>query len=178
MQRNFLSFVPLTVTALLVTGLACNGQPAPPSAALPAVEAPNQLQIANARLRAVPPGVRISVAYLTVTAGAAADHLISARLLAELATARVEIHRTIVDEDGVMRMRPIPASEGLPITSNQSTVLEPGGLHLMIFDLPGEPAVGDVVRAELSFAKAGRVEVPFRVFDGDSQSDAEHAHHH
>jgi hypothetical protein len=45
-----------------------------------------------------------------------------------------ELHRTVV-EDGVARMLPVPE---LTIPAGGSVLLEPGGLHLMLFD-PVQP---------------------------------------
>lgn len=172
----------LCLLAIVAVLAALPGCDAPSDSPSPGVEtqAPNDLRISQARLRAVPPGVRISAAYLQIEAGNAADRLLSATL-AE--AGRVEIHRTIVDAEGVMRMRPIPAAEGLAIPAGQTTQLAPGGLHLMIFDLQREPAAGERVTLELNFATAGRVSVPFAVFDGDAAGNesgepGEHKHHH
>ena len=43
---------------------------------------------------------------------------------------RVEIHETI-DEDGMMRMRPVPS---LHLGPGETVSLAPGGKHLMLFD--------------------------------------------
>ncbi len=43
---------------------------------------------------------------------------------------RVEIHETI-DEDGMMRMRPVPS---LHLAPGETVSLAPGGKHLMLFD--------------------------------------------
>ena len=59
---------------------------------------------------------------------------------------RVEIHETI-DEDGMMRMRPVPS---LHLAPGETVSLAPGGKHLMLFDF--DP---DLERASLGAAIEG-----------------------
>jgi copper(I)-binding protein len=63
---------------------------------------------------------------------------------------------THVMEDGVMKMRPVDAIEVAP---GSPTVLQPGGLHIMLMDLAAPLKEGDTVKMTLTFENAGSVEI-------------------
>ncbi|MFW6097395.1 MAG: copper chaperone PCu(A)C [Chloroflexota bacterium] len=68
----------------------------------------------------------------------------------------VEIHRTTMDEEGVMRMAPVDEGR-LSIPAGEEVVLAPGGLHVMCIGL-GEPlAAGERLPLTLHFEVAGDV---------------------
>ncbi len=64
------------------------------------------------------------------------------------AAAVVELHETRIAND-VMAMRPVEG--GIVIAANGRAVLEPGGLHMMLFDLQRELVEGEAIQATLSF---------------------------
>lgn len=66
--------------------------------------------------------------------------------------ARVELHETTIDADGVMRMREVQAIEVPP---GGSVALEPGGLHVMLLDLRRDLAEGDTFPLTLRFDDGG-----------------------
>lgn len=86
--------------------------------------------------------------------GAEADALIGAAAVEDLAGA-VELH-TVVDEGGVMKMRPV---EKIEVPANGEAVLKPGSFHIMFVGVKRELKAGDVVKLSLTFEKAGTVEV-------------------
>lgn len=109
-------------------------------------------------LRIVEPWTRVSPgktgsAYLSVTnTGGEADRLIGASSpMAE----KAELHTHQRDGD-VMRMRPVQAIEVPP---DESAVLKPGGLHIMLLGLKEPIRTGKSVPLTLRFEKAGAVEV-------------------
>jgi copper(I)-binding protein len=73
----------------------------------------------------------------------------------------VEVH-DMADADGMMQMRPL--SEGLEIPGGGEVVLEPGGLHVMLFGLTRDLPNGETYELTLAFERAGEVtlEVPVR----------------
>jgi copper(I)-binding protein len=108
--------------------------------------------------RATPKGATVGAGYLVIeNRGAAVDRFLS--ISSEIA-GRVEIHEMAVT-DGVMRMRPLP--KGVEVASGMTAKFEPGGLHIMFFDLKRPLEKGDRVKATLNFEKAGSVEVEFVV---------------
>jgi hypothetical protein len=95
--------------------------------------------------------------YLTIAnRGIAPDRLLAA---SSPAAPRLELH-THIHENGVMRMREVPA---IDIPAGQSVTLRPGGLHLMFIGLREELRQGAVVPVTLRFERAGEVRVEFAV---------------
>jgi len=63
---------------------------------------------------------------------------------------------------GTMAMRQV---EGIDIPAGGEVMLEPGGFHIMLFDLAGPLTVGDTVPVTLTFEQAGEVKVDAEVRD-------------
>jgi len=106
-------------------------------------------------IRLVPPGASATAAYLVLKNNGDRD----ARLVrASTPAARVaELHEH-VDEHGVMKMRKVDAIE---IKAHGNTVLQPGGLHLMLID-PAPMQEGDKVAITLGFddGSSKQIDVP------------------
>jgi copper(I)-binding protein len=64
----------------------------------------------------------------------------------------VELHESKIDENGVMKMSPVP---NIPVPAGGSATLKPGGLHVMLMGLQKELAVGDKFTLTLTFKEAG-----------------------
>ncbi len=93
-----------------------------------------------------------------VNEGGKADRLVGA----ETAVAEVvELHRTQIDEQGVMRMRPVEG--GLEVPAGGRVELKPGGYHLMLLGLTRDLAVGDRFRLTLRFETSPPLEVEVEV---------------
>lgn len=121
----------------------------------------DQLSAHAPRIRAVPPGVRITAAYMQLANRTNADdRLVAVRMAG---AGRVEIHETVVDDEGVMRMRPLEA--GLPLPAGTITELKPGGAHIMLMQLQLEPQAGETIALDCDFAVAGTRRIEARVFD-------------
>jgi len=128
------------------------------------------LRIEKPWIRAIPPGAPAAGGFMTVrNAGREPDRLLSARSgLAE----RVEVHE-LLNEAGMMRMRPMP--QGLPIPAGAEVTLRPGGYHLMLVSPQHRFAEGETVPVRLKFERAGEAVVAFRV-EAMTASDAGRAH--
>ena len=113
---------------------------------------------AFARAAARPGGA--SAAYMTIRTLDAPDRLIAAS--SDVAE-RVELHAHMLDDQGVARMREVAA---IAVEPGADTVLEPGGLHVMLMGLRRELAEGDMVDLTLTFETTGEVAVaaPVRAF--------------
>lgn len=70
----------------------------------------------------------------------------------------VELHRSSMDEEGVMRMAPVPGGQ-IVVPAGQSVVLEPGGLHVMCIGLTQPLVEGQDVPLTLEFETAGPIAV-------------------
>ncbi|HWQ04912.1 MAG TPA: copper chaperone PCu(A)C [Longilinea sp.] len=60
----------------------------------------------------------------------------------------VELHESIVDENGTMMMRPL---ESVPLESHSKVEFKPGGRHVMLFSLEHDLNVGDQFTLTLDF---------------------------
>lgn len=87
--------------------------------------------------------------------GGAADRLIGAKVDARFAGG-AELHTTLND-DGVMRMRRL--ADGLDVPAGATVEVQPGGAHLMLFNLAEPLEDGFRFPVTLVFENAGEVEV-------------------
>lgn len=65
-------------------------------------------------------------------------------------------------DSGAMTMKQV---EGIDIPADGSVNLEPGGFHIMLFDLAGPLKAGDTIPVTLTFEQAGEVKVDAEVRD-------------
>jgi copper(I)-binding protein len=148
----------------LTLALAAAIGPATPETASIAVE--------NAWTRATPTGAKVAAGYLTIkNTGDQPDRLVSAR--ADFAD-KTEIH-LMNTVDGVMQMRPV--SDGLAVPPQDSVALEPNSYHLMFMGLAAPLEEGETVRGELTFERAGNVNVTFQVMGIGAKAPEDHPHH-
>ena len=130
------------------------------------------LSIAQPWMRAVPAGAKVAGGYVRITNdGPEPDRLVQASIPQ---AGRGEVHE-MSTQDGIMRMREVEG--GIEIRPGQTVELKPGGYHLMFMDVTSGPKEGEAVRGTLTFRKAGRVDVTFRVSGLGAQGPAaEHQH--
>jgi copper(I)-binding protein len=118
---------------------------------LPACSESGRIGVEDAWARS--PMQDVGAAYFTVTNdGDAEDRLVGAT--AEIAD-RTEIHETVI-EDGQAEMLPI---EAVVIPAGETMAFEPGGYHVMLFDLTETLTVGETISLVLTFEEAGEIEV-------------------
>ncbi len=107
--------------------------------------------------RASAPAARAGAAFMTLrTEGSAGDTLIG---VATPAAAAAELHTHEID-NGIVRMREV---EGIAVAPGAPTVLGPGGLHVMLIGLEAPLREGERFPLELTFERAGTVEVSVAV---------------
>jgi copper(I)-binding protein len=135
------------------------------------------LQIDHPWSRATVPGAKVAGGFLQIeNHGVAPDRLIGVSVpFAD----KAEIHESSV-ENGVARMRPL--ENGVEIKPNETVEFAPGGKHLMFVGLGAPLVKGQKVKGELTFEKAGKVEIEFAVeaagaTPGKSPAVDDHAHH-
>lgn len=115
------------------------------------------VQAVNVWARATPQGAKTGAAYMTlVNKGPADDRLIGATTPV---AGEARIHSMSM-ENGVMMMRPVP---GIDVKAGATSVLAPGGFHVMLMDLKQKLVQGRSFPLTLIFAKAGKVEVTARI---------------
>ena len=77
------------------------------------------------------------------------------------AAIEVEIHETIMGDDGTMGMQPV---ESLRVGEGEDLVLEPGGFHLMLLDV-ARLEVGDEIEVTLIWESEGEMTVTATVVE-------------
>lgn len=116
---------------------------------------------------------RPSAGYAVIrNAADAPDRLVAAR---SDAFGRIELH-THAMVDGVMRMRQV---EAIDVPANGEAKLEPGGLHIMLFEPTRPLAEGDLFDMTLTFETTGEVEIVVIAegLAGDGETSQGHGAH-
>ncbi|MGO9135080.1 MAG: copper chaperone PCu(A)C [Methylovirgula sp.] len=153
----------------LLGGLALSA-----TATLPCAAADTKgIAITDAWIRATPPGATVGGGFLEIdNKGNAPDRLIGG---AAPATAdKVELHESIMQGD-VAEMREL--TQGVPVAPGGKVIFEPGGKHLMFLGLKGRLTEGQNVKVQLSFEKAGKIDVDF-IVRGIGAGAPQGGHHH
>jgi periplasmic copper chaperone A len=156
---------------------ACGPAPLPPAVQKPAATAGN-IVISEPRVRIPPPGTNQTAAYLTLTnTGDTPDRLIAA---SSSSAHKLELHAHMKSDNGMMKMRDIPA---IDIPARTSIPLAPGGLHIMMKEVRQGLKIGDMIEIELSFENGGstRVQMPIvsnPSLNGADQKPAKETHQH
>lgn len=120
--------------------------------------ASQNLIVHDAWARATPPSMRNGAVYLTiVNRGRSRDRLLSAST--GLAS-RTVLHRTKMDDEGVMRMRHV---DGIDIPAGKSVRIAPGGYHVMLMGLHRPLVKGQSFPLTLRFERAGALQVTVNV---------------
>ena len=129
------------------------------------------LTFVNAVVRQPPPAAEITAGFLEIINDSDEDDVLLSASAAF--AARVEIHQTLND-NGVMRMRPLP--QGMAVGGGDSIVLQPGGAHLMFFGVDAVAPDGEEV--VLNFAQRGALTVRFSVGAPATPAAEAHSHSH
>ena len=153
----------ILAAALLISALACTG------AAVAHETKLGDLLIEKVWARASIGQAKAAAAYLTVVnTGADPDRLVGAK---SPAAREAALHvNTMVD--GIMKMRPVAAIE---VTPGEPTVLQPGGLHIMLIGLASPLVEGETFPLTLTFEKAGDIEVDVLIEKAGAMQS--HGHH-
>lgn len=101
------------------------------------------VQVSNAWTRATAPGQKVGASYMILTS--TSDMTLEG--VESPVAGSVEIHSMSM-KNGVMQMRMM---DKLPLKANQPEKLEPGGYHLMLFDLKKPLKAGETVDLILHF---------------------------
>jgi copper(I)-binding protein len=116
------------------------------------------LEIGQPWTRATPKGAETGAGYLTIkNTGSEPDRLVSATL-SKAATG--QIHQMTVD-NGVMKMREI--ADGIEIKPGETVTLQPNSYHIMFTGLKQPLVKGQTVAGNLTFQRAGSINVEFEV---------------
>jgi copper(I)-binding protein len=126
------------------------------------------MDVIDGWVREAPPTSRVLAAYMRIINLTEGDLTVTGITSPDFEAA--DLHRTVV-EDGVARMLPVPE---LTIPAGGSITLEPGGLHLMLFDPVRPLQQGDSVTLVLHRSDDICITLSVPVLRG---TGAEHVHH-
>lgn len=107
--------------------------------------AADQVTVVDPYVRAVPPVVTTSAAFMQLRSSAGEERFLVAA--STPVAGAVELHMHLMDQ-GVMRMRRIPH---IHLPPGAPVMLQPGGLHIMLFDLKAQLKPGEEVPITLTF---------------------------
>ncbi|ABV88879.1 copper chaperone PCu(A)C [Shewanella pealeana] len=130
-----------------------------------------QVVLVDGYVRAMPPTVPNSAAYITVE-----NHGDATRLVAVDApfAKEAQLH-TLIEENGMIKMRQV---EGFDIDSHGSLVLSESGNHIMLMGLTSPLVIDSSVDMTLKFADGTTQKISLPVKKQAEQSDGAHHHHH
>ena len=117
----------------------------------------DKITVNDPYVRAVPPVVMTSAAFMQFQNSDEAEQFLVGA--STPAAAVVELHMHTMD-DGIMRMRQV-AHIHLP--PKQTVSLQPGGLHIMLFDLTAPLELGERIPITLTFEDGSTKEISAEV---------------
>ncbi len=117
------------------------------------------LDITRPWARATPKGASTGAAYLTATNNGGQTERLSCA--SSTAAAKCQIHEMAMDNNGVMKMRPVEG--GLAIKPGQTVTLKPGGYHIMLEGVKAPLKAGDKIEATLATSSGTSAKVEFPV---------------
>ena len=114
------------------------------------------IRIDHPVIRVASPVSKTGAGYLAITnTGKTPDRLLS---VTTSAANRSDLHGTIA-RGAIMQMR--AQAGGVPVPAGGTVTFAPGGLHIMFIGLQRPLPKGTRIKARLTFAKAGSVDVEF-----------------
>lgn len=111
-----------------------------------------QLGVEDAWVRLPAVSSRPGAAYFTVKGGSEATSLLG---VSSPAAVRTELHK-MKHENGMMTMSPL---KDVAIPAGATVKFEPGGKHIMLYDLSPELRAGGKIPLRLAFANGKTVEI-------------------
>jgi copper(I)-binding protein len=127
------------------------------------------LEITHPWIREAPPSSRVLAAYMSINNPGDAAITINGISSPDFESA--ELHRTVINE-GVAGMQHI---KQLNLPANGGIMLEPGGLHLMLFNPQRMLSAGDIVTLTIHVTSGSCMTVSAPVV---RQVDDDHSQHH
>ncbi|NVJ53280.1 MAG: copper chaperone PCu(A)C [Campylobacteraceae bacterium] len=130
----------------------------------------SNIEVKNSYVRATPPGLPNSAAFMTVVNNTDKD--VAIVKASSTVSKVVELH-THDMKDGVMKMYQVPK---IDVASKSETVLKPGGFHIMLIGLYNPLKVGENVELtlELSNGETKTITAPVKTVMGGMNHHGNH----
>lgn len=137
------------------------------------IAAPVQaINVVDAKSFATAQGASTGAVFMTIqNPGTESDRLIG---VSTSVSPTVELHRTAVDESGVMTMSKL---DGIDLIAGSDTLLNSDGLHIMLLGLTTPLVEGTTFDVTLDFEKAGDMVVPVTVVSAGATMIDDHSGH-
>lgn len=132
--------------------------------------AADQIKVQDPYVRLAPPNSPATGAFMVIKNEGEKDVRV---VKADNPASRVTELHTHLNENGVMKMRPVA---GIDIKSKGEAVLKPGGLHVMLIDLKAPMKEGDSVPITLTFEDGSTKQVEAKVRPIIVPNNHEHKH--
>ena len=117
----------------------------------------SDISIAEGYVKASIPGSSVTAAYMTIKN--TSNKAFTLQKISGSISGRIEIHEHSM-ADGMMRMRQVAE---VIIDPNSEVVLQPSGLHLMIFSLKEQVTEQDVIPLTLTFSNGSKLNIKLPV---------------
>jgi len=131
--------------------------------------ADSELQVTEPWVREAPPTSRVSAGYLKLVNNR--ENKVTVTAISSPDFENAEIHRTVI-EDGIARMLPV---KQLDVPASSQLSLEPGGLHLMLFEPHRSLAEGETVTLVIHLENGNQMTILAPVI---RKTGEDHSHHH
>jgi copper(I)-binding protein len=120
--------------------------------------ATSMISVENGYIKANIPGSDITAAYMTLKN--TGDKAITLQKINSTISDRIEIHEHSM-ANGMMRMREVGE---IVVDANSQVVLQPSGLHLMIFSLKEQLTEPNVIPLTLTFTNGSKLNIQLPVY--------------
>ncbi|MGL1957170.1 MAG: copper chaperone PCu(A)C [Colwellia sp.] len=128
------------------------------------------ISVNDGYVRETIPGTHISSAYMTINNNS--EKSVTLVGASSTISPRIEIHQHSII-DGMMRMRQL---DSITIKGKESVILQPSGLHLMIFDFKKPLIQGETIDLTLHFLSAPDLQVQLPISGIKIQNEKQHYH--
>lgn len=126
------------------------------------------IEAKDAWVQAAPPGVKVLAAYLEIKNNGKQQQILTG--ISSTAFGKIEIHRSVIHGN----MAHMEHLKELVISPDASTVLQPGGTHLMLMDAKKALKIGDQIPMTLTFDKGAKITVNALVRSGKMDGMEDH----
>jgi copper(I)-binding protein len=135
--------------------------------ALAACGGPSEPEATGAWVRLPAVEGRPAAAYFRFTAGREAKTLVG---VSTPIAGRTELHESMKMDGGAMRMAPVA---DVPVASGDALSFEPGGKHVMLFDIKPEAKPGAAAPLTLRFEDGSSIEVQAKLVGAGDPAPAD-----
>jgi len=128
--------------------------------------------VKDAWVREAPPNAKVLAAYMTIE-----NHTNKEKVLTGVSSSafgKIEIHKTVHKGD----MATMEQQKELPVAVESEVKLQPGGLHLMLFNPEKAPKAGDDISFTFKFANGSTSMVTAKVKKATGSSGHDHHSEH